>query len=46
VVAEFVEEQEQKEILQELGCELFQGYLFSKPYHLEKYWNISKRVIM
>lgn len=30
VVAEFVEEQDQKEILQELGCELFQGYLFSK----------------
>ena len=30
VVAEFVETAEQKKLLLELGCELFQGYLYSK----------------
>jgi EAL domain-containing protein (putative c-di-GMP-specific phosphodiesterase class I) len=30
VVAEFVEEPEQKRILQELGCDLYQGHLFGK----------------
>ncbi|NLX63597.1 MAG: PTS sugar transporter subunit IIC/EAL domain-containing protein [Clostridiaceae bacterium] len=31
VLAEYVETREQKEILHNLGCNLFQGYLFSKP---------------
>jgi lactose/cellobiose-specific phosphotransferase system IIC component len=30
VVAEFVETAEQRELLLELGCDLFQGYLYSK----------------
>ena len=31
VVAEGVEEQEQKQVLITMGCDLLQGYLFSKP---------------
>lgn len=31
VVAEGVENVEQREVLQSLGCEFVQGYLFSKP---------------
>jgi EAL domain-containing protein (putative c-di-GMP-specific phosphodiesterase class I) len=31
VVAEGVETQAQSDILKEVGCELAQGYLFSKP---------------
>ncbi len=31
VVAEGVEDFEQKEILDEMGCDIYQGYLFSKP---------------
>jgi PAS domain S-box-containing protein len=35
VVAEGIEEQEQMTMLQELGCEMGQGYLFSKPVSAE-----------
>jgi PAS domain S-box-containing protein len=35
VVAEGIEEKEQMAMLQELGCELGQGYLFSKPASVE-----------
>ena len=31
IVAEFVETEEQRRLLQQLGCSEFQGYLFSKP---------------
>ncbi len=31
VVAEGIESQEELRVLRELGCELFQGYLFAKP---------------
>ncbi len=31
VVAEYVERDEQRELLHELGCDRYQGYLFSKP---------------
>lgn len=45
VVAEFVEEQEQREILHELGCDFFQGWLFSKavPFHDALDYILSKR---
>lgn len=31
VIAEFVESEEQKDALLELGCRIYQGYLYSKP---------------
>jgi EAL domain-containing protein (putative c-di-GMP-specific phosphodiesterase class I) len=31
IIAEFVETEEQRDMLAQLGCEEFQGYLFSKP---------------
>lgn len=35
-VAEGVENKEQLEILQELGCEVIQGYYYSKPLTIEQ----------
>lgn len=35
VVAEYVEERGQRDLLLELGCDLFQGYLYSKAVPLE-----------
>jgi len=37
VIAEGVETQEQLNILQELGCEFYQGYLFSEPISYDKF---------
>ncbi len=37
VVAEGVEEKEQVEVLKKLGCDLIQGYYFSKPVELEEF---------
>ena len=45
VIAEYVETEEQKEKLEELGCYWYQGYLYSKPVSLQdfitwmKQWN-------
>lgn len=36
VVAEFVEEREQEVILREFGCDLYQGYLFSKALPIQE----------
>ena len=36
VIAEYVETQEQVEMLKELGCKRYQGYLFSKPVSIEE----------
>ena len=33
-VAEYVETREQRGKLEVIGCEAFQGYLYSKPIHL------------
>ena len=35
VIAEFVETESQRDKLAELGCDAFQGYLYSKPVPLE-----------
>lgn len=35
-IAEFVETKEQRDILADLGCDAFQGYLYSKPISLEE----------
>ena len=37
IVAEGVEEDYQREFLEELNCDLFQGYLFSRPVSKEKF---------
>lgn len=37
VVAEFVETQEQKEVLHQLECEIYQGYLYSPAIPFEKF---------
>ncbi|MCI8409343.1 MAG: PTS sugar transporter subunit IIC/EAL domain-containing protein [Lachnospiraceae bacterium] len=37
VIAEYVENNQQKEKLLELGCKRYQGYLFSKPVSLEDF---------
>ena len=36
VIAEFVETAQQRDKLAELGCDAFQGYLYSKPVPLEE----------
>ena len=36
VVAEYVEEEEQKEVLHEIGCNCYQGFLYSKAIPIEK----------
>lgn len=36
VIAEYVENEEQKELLYSWGCEWYQGYLYSKPIRLEE----------
>ena len=37
VIAEYVETEEQREKLKELGCYWYQGYLFSKPIKLDEF---------
>ncbi len=37
VIAEYVENEEQKELLHDLGCGWYQGYLYSKPIELDKF---------
>ncbi len=40
IVAEGVEEQEQLDILADLGCDVFQGYLFSKAISFDDFVNL------
>lgn len=42
VVAEGVEAMKQKEILDDLGCDIYQGYLFSKPLGKEEFLKVLK----
>ena len=37
IIAEFVESKEQVEVLHSLGCNNYQGYLYSKPIPLENF---------
>ncbi len=43
VVAEGVEEQAQLDKLKELGCELIQGYYFSKPLPPEEFGGLIRK---
>ena len=40
IVAEFVETVDQRDKLSELGCQVFQGYLYSKPIPVEQLTSI------
>ena len=42
IIAEGVETQEQRKFLLENGCELFQGYLFSRPIPLDQFNQLVK----
>lgn len=42
VIAEFVEEKEQMQLLNMLGCKAYQGYLFSRPLTPEKCFEFIK----
>lgn len=37
VVAEFVETKEQRDLLRDMGCDIFQGYYYSKPVPLDEF---------
>lgn len=43
VIAEYVENEEQRRLLSELGCKWYQGYLFSKPVPLREFIEDLKR---
>ena len=43
VIAEFVETEEQRDKLLELGCEWYQGYLYSKPIPLDEFIQFIKK---
>jgi len=42
VIAEGVEEEEQKQILEKAGCSRFQGYLFGKPMPINQFRELIK----
>lgn len=44
VIAEFVETEEQKEALHEIGCDIYQGYLYSPAVFLDKRQQQKNRV--
>jgi EAL domain-containing protein (putative c-di-GMP-specific phosphodiesterase class I) len=44
VIAEGVETEAQREFLARLGCHSFQGYLFSRPLPLEKFWHLLRGI--
>ncbi len=44
MIAEGVETEEQRDILQDMGCTEFQGYLFGKPLQLEKFEALQEEI--
>ncbi len=44
VVAEYVEDREQKEALKEMGCNLYQGYLYSPAIPIENFAEYVKHI--
>ena len=43
VIAEYVENEEQKKILQDIGCSKYQGYLYSPPLTLEEFIDYTNK---
>ncbi|MDP2804499.1 MAG: bifunctional diguanylate cyclase/phosphodiesterase, partial [Gallionellaceae bacterium] len=43
IIAEGVETEEQRQILQDKGCKNFQGYLFSKPVPIDQFESLLKQ---
>lgn len=41
-IAEFVEDEEQRDMLHDLGCNWYQGYLYERPIQLEKFISFMK----
>lgn len=44
VIAEFVENREQRDLLDTLGCHCYQGYLYAKPLELEAFITYMKQM--
>lgn len=44
VIAEFVENREQRDLLDTLGCHCYQGYLYAKPLELEEFITYMKQM--
>ena len=44
VIAEFVENTEQRDLLDTLGCHCYQGYLYAKPLELEEFITYMKQM--
>ena len=42
IVAEFVETREQRDLLDSLGCHIYQGYYFSRPVELEEFLTYAR----
>lgn len=42
VIAEYVETEEQRELLERLGCTCYQGYLYSRPVELPLFIDFIK----
>ncbi len=43
IIAEFVETEKQRDLLNDLGCHWYQGYFYSKPVSLDEFIDFMKR---
>lgn len=43
IIAEYVETENQRDLLNTLGCHWYQGYLYSKPVYLDEFIDFMKR---